>query len=476
MLLLRFPATRVVYVTSGPVERTIVDYYLALLPAAARTDARRRLTMLCCHDGSREPLTAKLLARPELVARLRAITGDPAAAHLTCFNVTPLERTLAVRLGIPIYGCDPALAPLGTKSGSRDVFHAAEVSAPPGYGHLRGVDDIADALASLKREHPSLGAAVVKLEEGFSGEGNAIFGYGGAPPRATQPALARWVRGELARRLRFAAPGETWERYAAAFERMGGIVEAFVGDPASGRSRSPSVQCRIDPLGGIQVVSTHDQLLGGATGQVFLGCTFPAQPGGRAAIHEAGRRVATLLAHRGVVGRFGIDFMVTRDVDGWRCQAIEINLRKGGTTHPYLTLQHLTDGSYDTGTGQFTTAGGAPCHYVASDNLVHPAYANLTPDALLDATTRARLDWDPQRERGVIFHLLGALPTHGKVGALAIGRTATEARTLYDRAVALLDHESGRLHASSSRRDVTPATDRVARSLPDHATPLAVRP
>ena len=27
--------------------------------------------------------------------------------------------------------------------------------------------------------------------------------------------------------------------------------------------------------------------------------------------------------------------------------AIELNLRKGGTTHPFLTLQFLTDGTYD---------------------------------------------------------------------------------------------------------------------------------
>jgi hypothetical protein len=28
---------------------------------------------------------------------------------MACFNVTEFERTLAVKLGIPIYGCDPDL-------------------------------------------------------------------------------------------------------------------------------------------------------------------------------------------------------------------------------------------------------------------------------------------------------------------------------------------------------------------------------
>ena len=43
-------------------------------------------------------------------ARIRASVTDPAAAHVSCFNVTPLERSLALAVGLPIYGCDPALA------------------------------------------------------------------------------------------------------------------------------------------------------------------------------------------------------------------------------------------------------------------------------------------------------------------------------------------------------------------------------
>ena len=44
-----------------------------------------------------------------------------------------MERTLAVRGGLPLYGCDPALGYLGTKSGSRNVFRRAGVRMPPGY-------------------------------------------------------------------------------------------------------------------------------------------------------------------------------------------------------------------------------------------------------------------------------------------------------------------------------------------------------
>ena len=39
---------------------------------------------------------------------------------------------------------------------------------------------------------------------------------------------------------------------------------------------SPSVQMRVLPTGAVDLLSTHDQLLGGPSGQSYLGCVFPA--------------------------------------------------------------------------------------------------------------------------------------------------------------------------------------------------------
>jgi hypothetical protein len=204
------------------------------------------------------------------------------------------------------------------------------------------------------------------------------------------------------------------------------------------------VQCRIDPLGGTQIISTHDQVLGGATGQIYQGCTFPADESYEPGLHAAALDVTRVLAASGVVGRFGIDFLSTRTDGRWTHHAIEINLRKGGTTHPYLTLQLLTDGAFDAKRGCYRSAAGRACHYVASDNLTHPAYAALTPERLIAAAQRCGLHFDRRTESGVVFHLLGALATHGKVGAVCIGPTRAAARALFDRTVALLDDESGR--------------------------------
>ena len=55
LMLLRMPRTHLVYVTSQPVAATIIDYYLHLLPGIPVSHARRRLTLLSCHDASRAP-------------------------------------------------------------------------------------------------------------------------------------------------------------------------------------------------------------------------------------------------------------------------------------------------------------------------------------------------------------------------------------------------------------------------------------
>jgi hypothetical protein len=279
---------------------------------------------------------------------------------------------------------------------------------------------------------------VVKLNEGFSGEGNAVFPYDGAPEEGGE--LEQWVSAELPRRLRFEAPQESWERFRHKFGEMGGIVEAFV--EGGEEVRSPSVQCRIDPLGRIKVISSHDQVLGGPSGQVFLGCSFPADAAYCQEIQEAGRRVAEVLKRRGALGRFGVDFISVRRGEEWEHYAIEINLRKGGTTHPYMMLQFLTDGSYDPEAGTYCTPTGQPCYYFASDNLQSPAYKGLTPDDLIDIAVDHGLHFDGATQQGVVFHLIGALSEYGKLGAVCIGESHEGARDLYREAVSVLDREA----------------------------------
>ena len=437
LMLLRMPRAQLVYVTSEPIDPAIIDYYLNLLPGVPASHARRRLTLLSCGDSSPRSLTEKLLVRPYLLDRIRTAIRDPMAAHLTCFNATSLERTLAVRLGVPLYACDPDLQRLGTKSGSREIFRRAGVPLPNGFEHLRDAKDIAGALAALKMHDRSLRRAVVKLNEGFSGEGNATFSFEGAP---TSGELTTWVRAELPTRLRFESLDESWERFQEQFTEMGGVVESFLD---GAEVRSPSAQCRVDPLGRPSMISTHDQLLGGPSGQVYWGCTFPAADAYRTDVQSAALRVADVLAQEGVLGRFGIDFVCVRRGAQWETSAIEINLRKGGTTHPFLMLQFLTDGVCDPDTGLYHTAAGRARYYCASDNLGDAAYRGLRPDDLVDIAVNNSLHFDAATQTGVMFHLIGALPRYGKLGAVAIGESHHDASGYFRRTVEVLDREAG---------------------------------
>lgn len=210
--LLRSRRSRVVYVTSQPILPRLLDYYFGLVPELGTPEARSRFSVVSLVDGRNLPLTRKLLARPDAIERIRALVAQPELAFLLPFATSPDEVELAVRLGIPLYGADPTLEWLGTKTGSRRVF------AEEGVPHARGFDvggerDVLRALSELRSA-----TAIVKLDRGVSGLGNAPLprrsrvripdrrrGAQGRPPpgprRGDRTVRRRLRRGPAGRRL-----------------------------------------------------------------------------------------------------------------------------------------------------------------------------------------------------------------------------------------------------------------------------------
>ena len=295
-----------VYVTSRPILPDVIDYYLGLLPGVIPSHARPRLLHPGPADSSLRPLSLKLLERPRLLAQIRDLIPDKDRAHLVPYNTTELERDLAIRLGIPMYGADPRHFMLGTKSGCRKLFGRAGVSYPLGSEDLQTPEDVVAALGGSGRRARDP-PAMVKHNEGVSGAGNAVVNLEGLP-----------APGDAAERaaLRGAAPVDEVREPAARYDlymeklaELGGIVEErVVGEEI----RSPSVQMRITPLGQLEVLSTHDQVLGGPSGQCYLGCRFPADPGYATLITREAVKVGQELVGEGVLGRFAFDFVVVR--------------------------------------------------------------------------------------------------------------------------------------------------------------------
>jgi hypothetical protein len=443
LIRLRNPRAHVVYVTSQPVHPMILEYYFQFLAGIPASHARARLTLLCVNDASLRSLTEKILERPRLIERIRAGIRDKSRAYMTVFNSTVLERRLAVLLEIPLNGVDPSLSHLGTKSGSRKVFREAGVDSPAGMEDLHGQVEAEEALADLKKMRPRLKRAVIKLNDSFSGEGNALFRY---PDGGDRPAIHQALR-----EVEFSVPTETPEAYFEKFARMGGIVEEFV---EAREKASPSCQMRIGPHGEVLPISTHDQILGGRSGQAFQGCTFPAHDAYRRRIQEAGQRIGEVLARYGVVSRCAIDFLVWRGSpdEDYRLTALEINLRMGGTTHPFLALQFLTGGQLDRESGLFYSTSGHAKYYRATDNLRSDAYRGLLPDDLIEILTINKLHYSHGAESGVLFHLIGAVSEFGKLGVTAIANSREETDEIYRHTLAVLDREAAMGHPVPTER------------------------
>ena len=438
LLLLRQPQARLIYVTSQTILPNIIDYYLDLLPGVIPSHARPRLFLPSPLDGSVRPLSQKLLERPRLIERIRSLIPDPDRAHLVPFNTTNREKELALRLGIPMYGADPKFFPLGTKSGCRKIFQEENVPHPLGHENLASKDEVIEAIKQMRARKPWSKQVLVKLNEGVSGEGNALVDLNGLPPPGDS--RERAALEDRLKAMQFELKGVTYDSYMKKLEARKGIVEERI---TGEEFRSPSVQLRITPLGLVELLSTHDQMLGGPSGQSYLGCVFPADSGYASLITQEAAKVGKRLAEEGVIGRFALDFVVVRSKDGkWDPYAIEINLRKGGTTHPFLTLQFLTDGTYDPETATFTAPNGRQKFFVASDHVESPLYRTLTPDDLFDIVVRNGLHFGQTRQTGVVFHMMSALGELGRVGLTAVGNSHEEAEALYTRAVAILDQET----------------------------------
>jgi len=178
-------------------------------------------------------------------------------------------------------------------------------------------------------------------------------------------------------------------------------------------------------------------VMGVAHGEGALGCRSPARPEYRLDIQEAARRAGEVLAAEGVLGAFGIDFVLLPDADRFDVRLSEINLRMGGTTHPFWMARLVTGGAYNPATGELV-AGGRNKSYVATDNLKDYSLVGAAPADAIAEIERRGLAFDPSTGTGATLHLLGALPRYGKMGVTCIGDSAADADALYDEVSAVL--------------------------------------
>jgi hypothetical protein len=436
LIRLRNPRARIVYLTSAPLAPAILDYYLQFLAGIPASHAVSRLTLLSPHDRSPRPLTQKILERPRLVERIRAALPDLSRAYLTVFRATPLERHLAVLLGIPLNAADPGQQVLRTTSEARRCLREAGVAVPEGREDLRDEADLVEALAELRTRRTTLERAIVKRNQRDWDEDAAVVRL---PREHSKAALARAVRS-----LAPSDPSEEPAAYLERFRRSGGLVEEFV----EGVTYVASGQARINPRGQVIPTSTHEEIRSGPHGLLSVGCRFPARARDRMPIQEASESVGRVLSATGLVSRLSIEFLVldascdAGAPGGPRLLGTAINLGVGGSTHPLLAVRFLAGGRLDPASGLFLAPSGRPKFYRATDSLGSPAYRGLTPDDVIEILTLQRLSYSPRSESGALFYMLGGVSERGRVGMVAIGNSHEEAEDVFTRTAMVLDRES----------------------------------
>ena len=175
---------------------------------------------------------------------------------------------------------------------------------------------------------------------------------------------------------------------------------------------------------------------------IYLG-SFPSSDSYRLKVQEYTKKVGEVLASKGVIDHFSVDFVAYQTQEGeWELSAIEINLRQGGTTHPMMTLKLLTDGDYDEEEGHFVSIRGQRKFYVASDNICGEDLKAFVPQDLMETFGGTELHFNADTEKGCVFHLLGALSKYGKVGVTCIGDSPEEAQSIFDRTVEMLHQQA----------------------------------
>lgn len=427
LMLRHMPGCEYVLVTCSKPGEEVLDYYARLADPAHPDDIRRRLHVLHVPDDGPHGVTTKLLKRPDLIDGLRRRIGDRPAV-IEPWNVTDDEARLAVALGAPVNGSSPDLWPLGFKSCGRRLFRQAGVPTPEGAEGVRDRDGIATAIAAIRRARPRLDKVVVKQDNSGAGDGNFIV--------STQLDGRRIPVDQLRETCLDGAPD--W------FEgdlRSGGVVEELMAGEAV---TSPSCQLDIGPDGTVTVLSTHEQVLGGPNGQVYTGCSFPARPEYAGLLAEHALAVGKALAAAGALGRVGVDFLAVLRDDQWLAYAIEINLRRGGTTHPFAALLQLVPGTYDAAAGVYRAeAGGVRC-YRSSDTLKEAAWTGMSAADAIAAVDDAGLAFDHATGTGVVLHMMNGLLVDGRIGVTAIAEHDAEALRLYEATAAAL-HERASL-------------------------------
>ena len=386
------PRVDVIYVAPFEINDDVRSYYTKLLEVGGVADADTRIKFVVPENLHRFPehlsLSAALLYSPRALRQIRRYVKGK-AAYIVPGVVGPEDKTLSLYLGLPMVGPDPGVAAvLGSKSGSKRIFAAADVNIPVGAHDVYEEGELFATVAKLVAAYPDVRKWLVKIDDEWGGRGHCLLDVSSQPDlrrivaelqaeraQFTRSDPAYWGRQDVQETARKRlmqevpaamrrhavlaggggggggadGPYPDWRRFVAGIERAGCVVEAVPNELLG----SPSASIFIEPTGKVSVVATHEQLF--STPFRYCGAIFPQQSVPHAAIRGAATAVGLELHKKGVYGHVGIDFAAFWDTfsDAKRLWAVDLNPQLTRSTATFVFFNFLMGGSRSRETGEY---------------------------------------------------------------------------------------------------------------------------
>jgi hypothetical protein len=384
-------------------------------------DAAQRVKFVTVNDRSSVKLCNKVLNNAPLIAELKEELKNKNAG-LICVQSGDEEHALADALGIEFLSNHPQHEIWGTKFGSRELFKEANIPYAKGTPLVFTPRELAAEICRIYYDDTTCCKFMVKLNESFNGEGNAILDLSCVVDVNIETVI------DSLSKMKWSKVDGTWGIYCAGIMNVGVIAEQFIADELC----TPSFIGYISADGEVHRMGTQQQVLEGLE---YMGCIFPADESFRLHIQEYGFRVGAALASKGARGNFGIDFIVSKNPpiatttthSELGIYAVEINLRHTGSTYPFMLAKLLTEARLDPSTGELISSAGMQKFYRASSYVKHEDYKKLTPEKVIKIVREHKLLFDITSHTGVVFPMLGAITEFGKFGMTCIANSQEEA-------------------------------------------------
>lgn len=120
-------------------------------------------------------LASLLKYSPKTIKRIKRLIAGRDAIYVP-WVVHRDDMAVADALGVPILGCEPDICHLySSKSGTRRIFAAAGVPAPPGEHDVYTAQQLNEYLARLICDNPTVTRWLLKMDVGFHGRGTAYI-------------------------------------------------------------------------------------------------------------------------------------------------------------------------------------------------------------------------------------------------------------------------------------------------------------